>query len=926
MSNSPANQAAGIDRLIINSPYTEPTQHWSYDRRFRRFQLKQGRRKAGYLIATPDSISFDDPGVFQEIELANKIRPRVAQWREADYPGVTSITKRLLEHWRERESEDDKRLFFCQLEAAETLIWLTEAPESAKVGIDIPTDGGKFSRVCSKMATGSGKTVVMAMLIAWHILNKVAHPQDPRFAKNVLVVAPGLTVRSRLAVLDPQNHNNYFEEFDIVPSESRARLRQGQVIIRNWHALTWQTAEQLAKKRGVDRRGPLSDEAYLRDVLEEMAKAKNLVVINDEAHHAWRVPVGATASDYGDYDKSDLDEATKWVEGLDRIHKARQILKCYDFSATPFVPTGKKNVEEALFGWIVSDFSLNDAIESGLVKTPRVVVRDDAGVDPTTYRSRLYHIYNAPEVKTDLNRAAREQEPLPDLVAAGYSLLGHDWQLTHKAWQEQGHPTPPVMITVANRTHTAARVKHFFDVRHPAVGELPDLCDPDLTLHIDSKVLKKAEDSEAPIAELPTDQTSENYTVNQQTELLRRQVDTIGQQNEPGEQIRHVISVQMLSEGWDAKTVTHIMGLRAFTSQLLCEQVVGRGLRRTSYEVNKDGLFEPEYVNIFGVPFTFLPHENQGDGPLPPPKPKTEIFPDPAKAKFEISFPNVIRIDAILTPTLLVDWEQVEPLSLEITPTLVQLAATIEGKPDEQSLWLIELEKCDRRQSLVFQAARLACLDMQDEWRGRTELLAVQLVRLAEGFISSGRIEFPGLWNQLPERQQIVLLHNINKVVQHITQAVRFENTERLELVLDTERPHRRTGDMGRWFTGKACGSAKRSHINYCVYDSNFEQRVAQELDRHPNIHSWVKNDHLGFDVFYRHKGVVRKYVPDFLVRLVSGKMLVLEVKGELDEVASVKRKYLQEWTQAVTASGNYGIWEEAIVLPDTDLDEILSA
>lgn len=924
MSNTDSSPAKGIDRLIINSPYVEPSEHWSYDRAARKFKKTKGRRQAGYLIATPDSTSFDDPGIFKEIELANQIRPRVAQWREADYPGVTSITKRLLEHWRDREGEDDRRLFFCQLEAIEILIWLTEAPEADKVGIHIPSDGGKFDRVCSKMATGSGKTVVMAMLIAWQVLNKVAHPNDPRFSQNILVVAPGLTVRNRLGVLKPQSGNNYYEEFDIVPSESRNRLRQGSVLVRNWHALQWQTAEQLAKKKGVDRRGELSDEAYIRDVLGEMAKAKNLVVINDEAHHAWRVPVGAKASEYDEADTSDLEEATKWIAGLDRIHGARGILKCFDFSATPFVPTGKKNVEEALFGWIVSDFSLNDAIESGLVKTPRVVVRDDVGVDLKSYKPRLYHIYNDSEVKTDLNQKADPETPLPDLVVAGYSLLGYDWQLTFEAWKKQRHPTPPVMITVANRTHTAARVKHFFDSKHLRLKEIAELCHPEFTLHIDTKVLKKAEESEVPLADLSEVEEGEGSTKDQQTESLRQMVDSIGQQGQPGEKIRHVISVQMLSEGWDAKTVTHIMGLRAFTSQLLCEQVVGRGLRRTSYEVNEEGLFEPEYVNIFGVPFTFLPHENQG-GPLPPPKPKTEIFPDPAKAKFEISFPNVLRVDPVYTPTLSVDWERVEPLELEITPTLSELAPMIEGKPNEDQLWKIELEKQNRLQTLMMSAASQVCQQMKHEWKGRIELLAVQLARLVEEFISSDRLVFPGLWNQIPERQQLMLLQNITRVTQHIKEAVRFQNAERFEVVLDTERPIRRTGDMGRWFTGKPCGPAKRSHINHCVYDSTFEERVAKELDRNENVEAWVKNDHLGFHVLYRHRGVVRKYVPDFLVRLASGKMLVLEVKGDFGDEAKVKRRYLAEWAQAVTTDGRFGVWEEDIVLPDTDLGEILN-
>ena len=370
-------------------------------------------------------------------------------------------------------------------------------------------------------------------------------------------------------------------------------------------------------------------------------------------HHAWRIP---TESQIKGIARDEIEEATKWVGGLDRIHAARGLLACYDFSATPFAPSGKQSSEEALFGWIVSDFGLNDAIEAGLVKTPRVVIRDDAVPDANTYKSRLYHIYNDPEVRDDLSRRAKPTDPLPDLVVNAYHLLGYDWRETRKAWTEAGFRTPPVMITVANRTETAARIRHAFDHGRVRIAEL---CDPERTLHIDSKVLAQAEAAEEPIAQVETagsaggtsdagsaDDPGEGagrararkLTRNQQAELLRRQVDTIGQLGKPGEGIQSVISVGMLSEGWDAKTVTHVMGLRAFTSQLLCEQVVGRGLRRTSYETNPEtGLFTPEYVNIFGVPFTFLPHETQIDGPPPPPEPKTAVEPTADKAAFEIA-------------------------------------------------------------------------------------------------------------------------------------------------------------------------------------------------------------------------------------------------------------------------------------------------
>ena len=442
------------------------------------------------------------------------------------------------------------------------------------MGVDIPSDGGTFERLCAKMATGSGKTVVMAMVISWHVLNKVANPRDTRFARHVLVVAPGLTVRNRLAVLEPSHAENYYEAFRVVPSALLDKLRQGKVVIRNWHALNWDTDEKIAGKRGVDKRGAKSDEAYVRDVLGDMARARNILVVNDEAHHAWRVPAENKVKGIA---KGTIEEATKWVGGLDRIHRVRRILACYDFSATPFAPSGKRSSEEALFGWIVSDFGLNDAIESGLVKTPRVVIRDDAVPDAKTYRSHLYHIYNDSDVRDDLNRPAGPEEPLPDLVMNGYYLLGYDWRETTRDWTARRSATPPVMITVANRTETAARIKHAFDRKRVRIDEL---CDPERTLHIDSKVLATAEAAEKPIAEVAARESEDDadngharkLTRKQQAELLRLQVDTVGRPGRAGGQIQNVISVGMLSEGWDAKTVTHIMGLRAFTSQLLCEQ------------------------------------------------------------------------------------------------------------------------------------------------------------------------------------------------------------------------------------------------------------------------------------------------------------------------------------------------------------------
>lgn len=919
-----------IDRLIINSPYEEPRYYWGYNRESRLFSKKEGRRPAGYVIATPNAKAFDDPGIFVEIPLVNQIRPRVKAWKEAGYPGVTGITKRLLDHWNSPE-ERDLRFFFCQLEAIETLIWLIEAPTAEKVGIDIPSDGGLFQRLCAKMATGSGKTIVMAMAITWQVLNKVTYPQDARFSKHVFVVAPGLTVKSRLQVLEPSTPGNYYQYFSIIPSALLEKLRLGKVLIRNWHALNWETDEKIAKKRSVDKRGAKSNEAYVREVLGDLANARNLIVINDEAHHAWRIPAESKVKGIA---KEDIEEATKWIGGLDRIHQARGILNCFDFSATPFAPSGKQAYEEALFGWIVSDFGLNDAIESGLVKTPRVVIRDDAVPDAKTYKSRLYHIYNDPEVKDDLNRRAEPEEPLPDLVVNAYYLLGVDWLEAAKVWEKQGFKTPPVMITVANRTETAARVKYAFDHNKIRIDEL---FAPEKTLHIDSKVLEMAESQEEPVTqsaeseESDEDQPTRKLTKKEQAELLRRMVDTVGQQGKPGESIQNVISVGMLSEGWDAKTVTHIMGLRAFSSQLLCEQVVGRGLRRTSYEVNPEtGLFEAEYVNIFGVPFTFLPHESE-EGVIPePPKPKTRIEPDPEKQHFEISWPNVIRIDHVYRPRLSLDWGMVKILELNASNTaqIAELAPVVDGKPDITKVSAIDLEDLARKfrtQKIIFETARDVYDQMQKDWKGGKEFLLAQLVRLVEEFIQSDKIQIaPPLFDQDDRKRRLLITLNMNKVVQHIWEAIRFENTQVITPVFDRDNPIRSTGDMGTWYTGKPCEYTQRSHINYCVFDSTWEACEAYALDHHDNVEAWVKNDHLGFEILYIFAGVVRKYRPDFIIRLKNGEYLILETKGQDSQQNKTKREFLDEWIRAVNSYGGFGRWRWAVSRDPGDVGNYL--
>ncbi|HBC2756737.1 TPA: DEAD/DEAH box helicase family protein [Legionella pneumophila] len=921
---------SGIDRLIINSPYKEPEFFHQYVRENRNFILTKGRRPAGYIIASENSRAFDDPGQFVEIPLVNQIRQRVKSWRNSGYLGVTGITKRLLEHWYDEEryksGSSTPPFFFCQLEAIETLIWLCEGPNADKVGISIPNEGNEFQRLCSKMATGTGKTIVMAMLIAWQILNKISSPRDPRFSKFIFVVAPGLTVKNRLSVLSPNDKNNFYESFNIVPSTMLDKLRQGKIIIKNWHALNWDTEEKIAKRRSVDKRGAKSDEAYVREVLDNISSTKNIIVINDEAHHAWCV--SSETNRLRDVSKEDIEEATKWVGGLNRINRARGILHCYDFTATPFAPSGRRSNSEALFGWIVSDFGLNDAIEAGLVKTPRIVIRDDALPDTKTFQSRLYHIYSDPEVKDDINRSTEPHYPLPSLITNAYYLLGYDWRETLIAWQTAGHKVPPVMITITNSTQTASRITYAFN--HKKI-DIEELCNSDKTLRIDSKVLNIAESiTEPEEVSIDLSNSQKKLTKKAEAELLRRKVDTVGRVNQPGEQIRNVISVAMLSEGWDAKTVTHIMGIRAFTSQLLCEQVVGRGLRRMAYETNPEtGLFEPEYVNIFGVPFSFLPHESTSGVPIAA-SPKTRIEADPKKIQYSIQWPNVVRINYNYYPQLELDFKNLSILTIDANKNIftADMTETIGGKPDLSKATQIQLEKLARTQRLqriIFQTASSIFDQIKPHWKGMREILIAQVVMLVEKFINSDRLVIKSYTGEKDSlRRRLIITLNMNEVVQHLWSEIKESNQEKLEPVFDSDHPVRSTQDMKPWYTGKPCDATQRSHINFCVHDGTWESTESYELDRNQYVISWVKNDHIGFEISYTFQGIIRKYRPDYLVNLINGHHLILETKGQDSSIVQAKRMAAEEWVKAINQQEGFGVWHYAISFNPKEIKSIL--
>lgn len=894
-----------IDKLIINSPYKQPEKYWTYIREKQEFELKDGRRKAGYWRATlANKVGTDDPGEFVEIELVNKIRPRVREWSSKGYPNVTGITKKLLDFWRD-DTQRESKLFWCQLEAIETAIWLTESSPAERQGIDIPKDGGDWERECLKLATGTGKTVVMAMLIVWQVLNKISNSKDTRFSKNIIVIAPGLTVRDRLQVLLPENPDNFYQAFNLVDSTMWQDLLGAKIIVQNWHVLA-PINENYGPK--VIKKGPESDEAFVKRVLTDINGSQNILVINDEAHHCHRPSF--------EEGKEEKERATIWVSGIDRIDRARGILKAYDLTATPFRPTGKGGQQEKLFTWIVSDFGLNDAIESGLVKTPKVAVRDDAGLSQD-FKSKLFHIY--PQVKDDLNRRAQKTEGLPDLVRNAVNILGGDWLKTKEEWEAQQFDTPPVLISICNRTETAARLEYSLENGYFSI---PELGENKKLIRIDQDALDKLESGE---------EDSFDTSKEKLVERERDKFNTVGKRGKSGEQIQCVIGVNMLSEGWDAKTVTHILGLRAFTSQLLCEQVIGRGLRRISYDINHETeLLDAEYVTVFGVPFSFLPIE-QTPGPPKKEKPKTKIEPLQDRQNLIIKWPHVLNVNYRISYFLNFELDKIDKLVLspDDAPTVVEVAPVIDGKPKFDQISELDLKRLaeeNRLQTIKLQAAaRLQDL-FGKNWEGDAGSHIGQLTQIIEQFLDSNKLQLKiPIFEGTEELRKIVVALNLQKIINHIGNYIKSSSKESPTVILDPVRPIRSTNTSMIWYTSKPTQPVMKSQISHIVIDSGWE-KIGLEFERNriPHLISWAKNDHLGFEIFYLWQGQTHTYYPDFILKFEGERYLILEVKGKLTDQDKAKWVSAKEWVKAVNANGSFGTWEFKVIKDPKDLFEVV--
>jgi type III restriction enzyme len=763
-----------IENPILNSPYEEPRRHFRFSEEGITDEIVEARRESSYFMPVPATkkkgkqLLFDTEWTKDRVEenkFINRIRGRVAQWRQGGYVGVTRTTRRLLEYWTHPDRE--RKLFFCQIEALETAIYITEV--AGKYGDAwIENDLRRFNedanpllyRIAFKMATGSGKTVVMAMLIAWQTLNKLANPQDARFSDAFLIVTPGITIKDRLRVLLPNDPDNYYQKLDILPPEWASELGKAKIVITNFHAFKLRErneASKLAKallNRNRSEPGPFTEtpDQMVRRVCRELGNKRNIVVINDEAHHCYRRRVGGeeiklTGDDRRQAEKRD-EEARIWISGLEAVKAKIGVKVVYDLSATPFFLRGSGYSEGTLFPWVVSDFSLIDAIESGIVKIPRVPVADDAMVgDQPTYRDLWARIREHLPRKGRKLEAPTGEPVLPAELQGALHSLYSNYEKYHRLWEENPEArarglTPPVFIVVCNNTSVSKLVfdwiagwkKTLPDGSEVLVpGQLPIFSNVENgrwttrpnTILVDSEQLESGEAmsaefrkaAEAEIEEFKAEirerfpgRDVENLT---NEDLLREVMNTVGKPGKLGEHVKCVVSVSMLTEGWDANTVTHILGVRAFGTQLLCEQVIGRALRRMSYVLDDNGRFEPEYAEVYGVPFSFIPCSGSPREAKPGPNP-TRVRALEERAACEITFPRLIgykyelsgdRLDARFTE------ESKVALSTKDVPTMVENAPIV----GETSIHTLDDLKRRREQEVAFLLAKLT---MEKYFRG----------------------------------------------------------------------------------------------------------------------------------------------------------------------------------------------------------------
>ncbi|MFZ3115928.1 MAG: DEAD/DEAH box helicase family protein [Syntrophales bacterium] len=975
-------------RPILNSPYDYPQRHWELDAEGQPTQIIiPQRRRAEFITPIPkprkrkkeaklQDLVFDEglglstqEQQYDPTPIINELRRHLNKWRALENPNdwqVTPETARLLNHWRQHRF-NDIRPFFCQVEAAETAIWLTEvAPKLGKAGrgfhehlANANNDANpELLRLALKLATGAGKTTVMAMLIAWQTINAVRRPGSKKFTRGFLVVTPGLTIRDRLRVLMPQDPDSYYASRELVPNDMLADLERAKIVITNYHAFKLRERLELSKggRALLQGRGEAlstleTEGQMIQRVMPDLMGMKNIMVINDEAHHCYREKPGKEADD-GELKGDEKKEAEKnneaarlWISGLETVNRKLGITHTIDLSATPFFLRGSGYAEGTLFPWTMSDFSLMDAIECGIVKLPRVPVADNIpGGEIPRFRNLWEHIRARMPKKGRGKGNALDPLSLPvDLQTALEALYGH-YEKTYALWKESGIHVPPCFIVVCQNTSISKLIYDFISGFHRENadgstmlenGRLPLFRNYDehgnqygrpRTLLIDSEQLESGEALDDNFRTMAADEIerfrreivertgdqrqAENLT---DQDLLREVMNTVGKEGRLGDSIRCVVSVSMLTEGWDANTVTHVLGVRAFGTQLLCEQVIGRALRRQSYDLNEEGLFNVEYADVLGVPFDFTAKPVVA----PPQPPRQTIHVQairPERDQLEIRFPHVAGY-RIELPEERLTAEFNDDSVLDLTPDLVGPTITRNLGIIGEGVDLNLVHTGDmRRSTLLFHLAkRLLCTKWRDPGEDPKLHLFGQLKRITKQWLDTCLVCKGGTYPAQLLYQELADMA-CEKITAAITRSLVGKTP--IKAVLDPYNPvgstmhvNFTTSRRDRWET-----DARRCHINWVILDSDWEAEFCRVAESHPRVIAYVKNHNLGLEVPYRYGSEKRTYLPDFIVLVDDGHAdllrLIVEIKGYRREDAKEKKATMENyWVPGVNNHGQYGRW-----------------
>jgi len=977
-----------FEQPVLNSPYEYPTRYWELDAEGQPTQrIIESRRRAEFITPIPKPRKRKGPAakqmafVFDEgkglsteeqqydpTPVINELRKHVDLWRARPNPAdwqVTPETARLLTHWRHHRFSDI-RPFFCQIEAVETVIYLAEvAPKMGKKGkrflehlANANHDANpELMRLALKMATGAGKTTVMAMLMAWQTINAVRRPNSKNFTRGFLVVTPGITIRDRLRVLQPNDPDSYYQSRELVPNDMIGDLERAKIVITNFHA--FKLRERMALSKGgrslLQGRGqPLNtletEGQMLQRIMPDLMGMKRILVLNDEAHHCYREKPGEGAE--GDLKGDDRKEAEKnneaarlWITGLEMVNRKLGTSRVIDLSATPFFLRGSGYAEGTLFPWTMSDFSLMDAIECGIVKLPRVPVADNIpGDDMPRFRNLWEHI------RTRMPKKGRGKSKILDplsipveLQTALEALYGH-YEKTFNLWRENAVHVPPCFIIVCNNTSTSKLVYDYVsgfyrenedgsstleNGRLPLFRNFDEHGNPlgrPNTLLIDSEQLESGDALDSNFRKMAFDEIErfrreiiERTGDRQQAEglsdqnLLREVMNTVGKEGRLGDSIRCVVSVSMLSEGWDANTVTHVLGIRAFGTQLLCEQVIGRALRRQSYDLNDDGLFNVEYADVLGIPFDFT-----AKPVVAPPQPPRETIHvkavRPDRNALEIQFPRVQGYRVELPEERLTATFN-EDSVLELTPDLVGPSITRNAGiiGEGVDLNLEHLEDLRRSTLLFCLTRRLVYTKWRDPGEDPKLHLFGKLKRIAKQWLDTCLDCKGGTYPAQLMYQELADMA-CERITAGITRSMVGERP--IKAVLDPYNPtgstlhvNFNTSKTSRWET-----DARRCHINWVILDSDWEGEFCRVAESHPRVKAYVKNHNLGLEVPYRYGSETHTYLPDFIVLVDDGHEdplhLIVEIKGYRREDAKEKKVTMETyWVPGVNNLGRYGRW-----------------